>query len=328
MKSSRLRIAAFAPLALIAIGLVVRPILYARFHDGPFAASDLGLAIAAGIIFDALVGILAATPLTLAIATLQLKILEKTWARAVLFTVIGASASFAAFIEWFFFEEFNSRFNNIAIDYIRSPKEVLGNIQESYHVVTFLGAALACGALVAWVGVRATRGAVLPEPTWRLRTRRALWALAVSSAAAVALEIMPAEVSHDRVVSEVAQNGIDRLVHAARTGQLDYDVYYRTLPPELAKRRAAGVLAAPWLTGQPAPPSGGEAPRPWDVVVILEESFGSEFIGVSRGGTALKQGSDFTERIVPGARHEVFNETDKDETLGQVAAFVERVTAV
>jgi alpha-beta hydrolase superfamily lysophospholipase len=39
-------------------------------------------------------------------------------------------------------------------------------------------------------------------------------------------------------------------------------------------------------------------------------------------------GSDFTERIIPGARHEVFNETDKDETLAEVAAFVERVTAV
>jgi alpha-beta hydrolase superfamily lysophospholipase len=38
-------------------------------------------------------------------------------------------------------------------------------------------------------------------------------------------------------------------------------------------------------------------------------------------------GSDFTERIVPGARHEVFNETDRGETIGAVADFVERVTA-
>jgi alpha-beta hydrolase superfamily lysophospholipase len=38
-------------------------------------------------------------------------------------------------------------------------------------------------------------------------------------------------------------------------------------------------------------------------------------------------GSDFTERIVPGARHEIFNETDRDETIGAVADFAERVTA-
>ena len=38
-------------------------------------------------------------------------------------------------------------------------------------------------------------------------------------------------------------------------------------------------------------------------------------------------GSDFTARVVPGARHEVFNETDKDETIGAVADWIERVTA-
>jgi alpha-beta hydrolase superfamily lysophospholipase len=39
------------------------------------------------------------------------------------------------------------------------------------------------------------------------------------------------------------------------------------------------------------------------------------------------QGADFTEHIVPGARHETFNELDKKETIGLVADFVERVTA-
>jgi alpha-beta hydrolase superfamily lysophospholipase len=37
-------------------------------------------------------------------------------------------------------------------------------------------------------------------------------------------------------------------------------------------------------------------------------------------------GDDFTEHIVPGARHEPFNELDKDETLAVVAEFIDRVT--
>jgi len=38
------------------------------------------------------------------------------------------------------------------------------------------------------------------------------------------------------------------------------------------------------------------------------------------------RGSDFTERIVPEARHEVFNELEQDETIAFVADFVERVS--
>jgi alpha-beta hydrolase superfamily lysophospholipase len=37
-------------------------------------------------------------------------------------------------------------------------------------------------------------------------------------------------------------------------------------------------------------------------------------------------GSDFTEHIVPEARHETFNELEKEETVGVVAEFAERVT--
>ena len=39
------------------------------------------------------------------------------------------------------------------------------------------------------------------------------------------------------------------------------------------------------------------------------------------------KGTNFTEHIVPDARHETFNEFDKDATIGLVASFAERVTA-
>jgi alpha-beta hydrolase superfamily lysophospholipase len=39
------------------------------------------------------------------------------------------------------------------------------------------------------------------------------------------------------------------------------------------------------------------------------------------------RGRDFTEHVVPEARHETFNELDKEATIGLVADFVERVTA-
>jgi alpha-beta hydrolase superfamily lysophospholipase len=40
------------------------------------------------------------------------------------------------------------------------------------------------------------------------------------------------------------------------------------------------------------------------------------------------RGDDFTEEIVPDARHETFNELDRRATIGLVADFAERITAV
>ncbi|MGH3358940.1 MAG: lysophospholipase [Nocardioidaceae bacterium] len=47
-------------------------------------------------------------------------------------------------------------------------------------------------------------------------------------------------------------------------------------------------------------------------------------IGPSRYGIERITGSDFTERVFDGARHEVFNETNRDEVLATVTAFVRR----
>ena len=48
-------------------------------------------------------------------------------------------------------------------------------------------------------------------------------------------------------------------------------------------------------------------------------------LAATRAAIEHVRGSDFTERVYPGARHEVFNETNKDEVLDEVVAFVRRV---
>ncbi|TYB47284.1 alpha/beta hydrolase [Nonomuraea sp. PA05] len=44
----------------------------------------------------------------------------------------------------------------------------------------------------------------------------------------------------------------------------------------------------------------------------------------SRAGIAAVRGGDLTERIYAGARHEVFNEVNKDEVLDDVTSFIDR----
>lgn len=45
----------------------------------------------------------------------------------------------------------------------------------------------------------------------------------------------------------------------------------------------------------------------------------------TRVGIEAIRGDDLTERLYPGARHEVFNETNRDEVLADVTAFIDRV---
>ncbi|WP_327087141.1 lysophospholipase [Nonomuraea sp. NBC_01738] len=45
----------------------------------------------------------------------------------------------------------------------------------------------------------------------------------------------------------------------------------------------------------------------------------------SRTGIEILRGADLTERLYPGARHEVLNETNKDEVLAEITAFADRV---
>jgi alpha-beta hydrolase superfamily lysophospholipase len=45
----------------------------------------------------------------------------------------------------------------------------------------------------------------------------------------------------------------------------------------------------------------------------------------SRRGMALLRNADVTELTYPGARHEIFNETNKDEVLADTAGFLDRL---
>ncbi|ADD44014.1 alpha/beta hydrolase [Stackebrandtia nassauensis] len=70
-----------------------------------------------------------------------------------------------------------------------------------------------------------------------------------------------------------------------------------------------------------AGPKLGSLPTLWvhgaaDELVPLEPS---------RAGVETIRGENFTERVYGEARHEVFNETNKDEVLGDVTAFIDRV---
>ena len=87
---------------------------------------------------------------------------------------------FVAFSEFTFWNEFASRFNFIAVDYLIYTKEVIGNIRESYNLPLLLSAVAAARAAALGAGVARCCGPSGPRrpPAGKARgTAMALWVL-------------------------------------------------------------------------------------------------------------------------------------------------------
>ncbi len=212
-------------------------------------------------------------------------LLSRPRLRTVTLVLFFAAAAFGTAVEYFFFEEFNSRYNHIALDYVLYPNEVATNLWESYPVVLFALIALAVGGACAWVVSRAGARDSLPRVPWNTASKRGGVACAGLAVTGFLAALVPATLAENRITSEIAQNGLLQLVRAFRTAELDYSQYYVTLPSDEARSRAAKVLelSVPAASGEAlvrnvksARPSGAE---PLDVVVVMEESLGSDFIG-------------------------------------------------
>ena len=124
--------------------------------------------------------------------------------------------------------------------------------------------------------------------------RGTLTALALVGVGGLALNLAPARFSSERLINELANNGLLSGLTALQTRNLDYSAFYPVLPRAEAYEQTRRLLQEPGTRFVPAPDSitrrvEGDAARPrWNVVLLLEESLGSEFFGsLGRAGGTL-----------------------------------------
>lgn len=237
-----------------------------------------------GLHFDLVVSVLLATPLALWGTVVS----SSPWisrgtriALAVVSTLTWGALAFLLVAEGFFFEEFQSRFNPVAVDYLIYPHEVFVNVWESYPFIRVILACGAFGAGVAWLGLQITRSAKAPGRNGKA----ALQWMAFAGILAATLRPSEAQFSRDRVVNELSNNTFVALASAVFTRHLDYPAFYPTLPRSEAFARARQLVAGPasLSTGGPehlqrSIPGDPTRPR-LNVILMLEESLGSEFWG-------------------------------------------------
>jgi phosphoglycerol transferase MdoB-like AlkP superfamily enzyme len=235
-----------------------------------------------GLAFDVVAASYVLAPVALWLALVPDRVARSAPHRA-LALVAFAAMSFGfvllAIAEWLFWDEFGSRFNFIAVDYLLYTHEVLGNIWQSYPVGKILLAILAlCAALTLTLRRRLWRAAAAPL-SWRAA---ALLLAAVGALLAGSLRWIDSgakDFSRQDAANDLAGNGLYEFFAANYRNELNYDRHYATLPLEEAMALVRADLGA---EGE-----GVErhvhAPRPekrLNVVLVSAESLGAEFLGV------------------------------------------------
>ena len=190
---------------------------------------------------------------------------------------------YLAVIQYYFFKEFGSRFNLVAVDYLIYPHEVFGNIVESYHVVfIFVLVAVYASLMLAVCWSKMTTTSAPPQPF----SKRARWLVIHAVLIAFCLSIFSThsfDFSKNRVVNEIAADGISSFFEALHTNHLDYNTFYRTGDPKvlsgLLRKELAADTSRLLVSGSGmnrASAGSGQGMGKLNVVVIVEESMGCE----------------------------------------------------
>ncbi len=292
LQSSRYRLVGLAMAVWMAVWLATRLVFLAHAHA--IANNGLGRALAAlavGEVFDFVSALWLALPLALYLTVTTERWFRRRWQRRLLaagFLGILFAALFVGIIEWYFFDEFDGRFNFVAVDYLVYPTEVVDNIRESYPLGPALAIPFLLAAAIAWAGRNGFARAwqVPARPT----RRGAFAATFLALLASLTLVVGPslARVSNDRVLNEVAANGPYSFWLALLGRDAPYEGLYASRPAAQVFTRLPKLLGA--QPPMPQPPHdtfrvvhGDRAQRRLNVVVVLEESLGSEFIGALSG---------------------------------------------
>ena len=317
---SRYSLAWFYVLSLLVAWTMLRVVLMVQFHTVPLTFGDILRVLLGGLHRDVFVALLYSMPMLFWFWIVPGRWFGKMWHRILFWAACFLTVFIQIFmlaVEYGFFEEFRSRFNTVAVDYVLYPSEVFVNIWDSYPVVWISAGCFVLAAV--WMGIAVKRHAGM----WDAEVpagRRFAWlsgAGAVAALLATTISFKGANVSADRTLNEASNNGAISFGCAAFTHHLDFAQFYKTIPMDDAYTRVRRMLSSSEAEFSEDGRSihrriSGDLTRPrLNVVILLEESLGSEFWGcLGRTNTltpemdrlALSQGLLFTNLYASGNR--------------------------
>tara|TARA_B100000949_G_scaffold199131_2_gene185957 strand:+ start:4746 stop:6719 length:1974 start_codon:yes stop_codon:yes gene_type:complete len=194
---------------------------------------------------------------------------------------------FSFFAEITFWDEFQRRFNFIAVDYLIYTYEVVKNINESYPLPLLIGGMLFLVVLTIWYFDRKGVFRIAFESTsdFGQKSVPTVLAIAVVLFYTGMVENEQAELSNNRYNNELSKAGIYSFFAAFRNNELSYTEFYRTIPEQRALymveeslKNSSDSLLSP-EKGIQRLVRGDMGQRP-NVVLICVESLSADYLGI------------------------------------------------
>lgn len=188
--------------------------------------------------------------------------------------------------EFYFWDEFQARFNFIAVDYLVYSQEVVGMIREGYPL-KLLFSGIAFGASILTFGI--WKKGLCWDTTLSFKRRLGVIGLALVFPVAVFFSVTGnmKNISTNVFNNELAGNGVYEFLSAFRNNELDYVRYYKTIPNDELEPSLRRLLQEPnsqYVSANPGEltklvTASGPEKHP-NIIYITVESLSADYLGV------------------------------------------------
>jgi phosphoglycerol transferase MdoB-like AlkP superfamily enzyme len=291
----RFGLAALMTIVLVVISFLTRTaLLIVSASEIPFTFLNIIGLYSIGLFYDLVNASYFIIPLVLYLWLMPHRWFAKVWQKWIVYTLFflfTIGLIFNAVSEWFFWDEFNTRYNFIAVDYLVYTTEVVGNIRQSYPIEIIVSIEILLTLGIVWLVrplIDLSLNHVLPIGG------RSKWALALLVLPLIFFFTVNNKIkqfSYNAYVNELAGNGLFELFSAYRNNELDYETFYEKTNTDSAFADLRTLIMTPDADSLQASPlsierrihnSGPE--KRLNVVLISVESFSANFMGTF-GGT-------------------------------------------
>ncbi len=212
---------------------------------------DIPAALLIGLLYDFVTATYVVIPIFILLVLVSNRLLKAKWFRSTLVICMFLEISFLLFTslaEGFFWEEFNTRFNFIAVDYLVYTTEVLGNIKESYPLQQIIPAIIIGALSLTYLLRPAIRQSSVSKMRWPNRLKWAMGFMLAPLLAYFTINTEQKQFSKNAYVNELAGNGLYELFAAYRNNELDYSKFYKTIDKQKAFIKVKTMLKTPEAT--------------------------------------------------------------------------------